>query len=667
MNQNTAFGGATKSGQALIKRLAILNPEGVAEHSPGSRARERTLGHKPTMTLNPNGVTHDRIPFQSVTPLGSRSHTESGNSPAQHQHCRVGLVLALLLAGCGVKSPVAPPAKPASAVEAGPFFEEVTARSGVNFQHWCGDGGNYFFPEVMGSGIALLDYDRDDDLDIFVVQGMPPAAVPDRTAPGPPPSPSSRLYQQVSAGRFEDVTDAVGLHDPEPYGMGVAVGDVNNDGWPDLYVSKYGADRLWLNREGKFQDVTAAAGIVNPRWGASCCFVDYDRDGWLDLYVVNYVDYYPSQRCVQANGTEDYCHPNVFSDAPARLFRNVTGEDQSEAKIKEPRFRDVSLETGIDGKLGPGLGALAADFTGDGWIDLYAANDAKANFLWVNKRGKTFEDEAIAAGAAYDAAGKPQSSMGVTAGDVDGDGGRDLYMTHLDGEYDTLYLQVAPGNFEDRSAAAGLATPTIPTTGFGTALLDLDLDGDLDLVVGNGRVRRRDGAAPGKGADFWKNYTERNLIFLNDGTGVFAEVAAGQDGFLAEARVTRGLAVGDLDNDGDLDVVTCEVNGPARIFMNIAKWQGSWLSVRAIDPRYGERDAYGAVITVVAGDKRWQRDIDPGTSYLSSSDPRAHFGIGKAEKVDRIEVLWPDGVQEKFKGNVATGRVILRRGEGKQP
>jgi hypothetical protein len=580
---------------------------------------------------------------------------------------RVGLVLVLLLAGCGSQSPVAPTVKKTAAVQAGPFFEEITASSGVNFQHWCGDGGKYFFPEVMGSGVALFDYDRDGDLDIFVVQGMPPAAAKDRTHPGPAPSPTSRLYQQVSAGHFEDVTGDAGLEDHEPYGMGVAVGDVNNDGWPDIYVSKFGQDRLWLNREGKFQDVTAAAGIENPRWGTSCCFVDYDRDGWLDLYVVNYVDYYPSQHCIGANGTEDYCHPMMFKDSPAKLFRNVTGEDKSDAKIKEPRFKDVSFETGIDGKVGPGLGVLAADFTGDGWIDLYAANDAKANFLWVNKAGKTFQDEAIAAGVAYDAAGKPQSSMGVTSGDVDGDGRRDLFMTHLDGEYSTLYLQVSPGNFEDKTAAAGLATPTIPMTGFGTALMDLDLDGDLDLVIGNGRVRRHDGSVPGKGADFWKGYTERNQIFLNDGSDIFSEVAAGTDGFLAEARVTRGLAVGDLDDDGAPDVVTSEVNGPVRIFMSRGKWQGSWLSVRAIDPRYGERDAYGAVITVTAGDKQWQRDINPGSSYLSSNDPRAHFGIGKAEKVDKIEVLWPDGMKETFPGSVATAHLILRRGEGAKP
>lgn len=572
----------------------------------------------------------------------------------------------LLLTGCGGSNVLPlPPAKPPRVQDATAFFEEVTASSGVDFRHWCGDGGRYFFPEVMGSGIALLDYDRDGNLDIFVVQGMPPAGA-QRSPIDPAPSPTCRLYQQVSKGRFRDVTAATGIEDHDPYGMGVAVGDANNDGWPDLYVSKYGGDRLWLNREGKFHDVTAAAGIVNPRWGASCCFLDYDRDGWLDLCVVNYVDYFPSQRCRLANGTEDYCHPSNFKGTPARLFRNITGELPADSRAKEVRFEDVSLEAGLDGALGPGLGILPADWNNDGWPDIYVANDAKANFLWMSKPGKSFDDEAIPAGAAYDAAGKPQSSMGVTAGDVNGDGRHDLFMTHLDGEYSTLYLQIAPGQFEDRTAAAGLSAPTIPTTGFGAALADLDLDGDLDLVVGNGRVRRRDGAVAGKGTDFWRPYEERNQVFLNDGTGAFDELCASGDGFLAEAHVTRGLAVGDVDNDGDLDVVTSEVNGLARIFLNIAPRKGNWLSVRATEPQYGDRDALGAVVTVVAGATQWQRDINPAFSYLSSSDPCAHFGLGNVSTYDEIKVRWADGTSETFPRGKANRHVRLRRGGGKK-
>ena len=551
----------------------------------------------------------------------------------------------------------------ASEVESTPFFKEITDSAGLTFRHWCGDPGKYFFPEVMGSGIALLDYDRDGDLDIFAVQGMPLSAAKAKPITQGDFSSTSRLFRQTSKGHFEDVTASAGLEDHTPYGMGVAVGDINNDGWPDLFVSKYGSDRLFLNREGEFEDITKAAGIDNPRWGTSACFIDYDRDGWLDLFVANYVDYYPSQRFIPATGVEDYISPNL-TPVSAKLFHNLTGIEAG----RKPRFRDVSFESGIDAKPGPGLGVLPADFNGDDWVDLYVANDAKASFLWIGRGGKSFVDEAVQVGVAYSAAGAPQAGMGVTLGDVDGDGRPDLFKTHIDGEYSTLYLQVAPGMFEDRTASAGLVAPTILTTGFGTALVDLDLDGDLDLAIGNGRVRRRDAAAPATSPEtFWQPYIERNQILLNDGDGLFAPVIAGDDGFLTEPHVTRGLAVGDIDDDGDLDIVTSEVNGPARLFLNIAERKGNWLIARAIDPRYGGRDAYGATVTVAAGKQRWSRDINPAFSYLSSSDPRAHFGLGKEAKYDRIEVRWPDGAKETFPGGATNAFLTLRRGEGAKP
>ena len=247
--------------------------------------------------------------------------------------------------------------KETTQVESAPLFQETTQSAGLSFRHWCGDSGKYFFPELMGSGVALFDYDRDGDLDIFMVQGMPPSATPVKPRAGSLFSPTSRLFAQTSKGHFEDVTAAAGLEDHAAYGMGVAVGDINNDGWPDLYVSKYGSDRLFLNRAGKFEDITEAAGIDNPRWGASACLVDFDRDGWLDLYVVNYVDYYPSHRFIPANGRDDYTGPHSFQSVSAKLFRNLTGEGSG----KQPRFRDVSFETGIDAKPGPGLGVLPAE------------------------------------------------------------------------------------------------------------------------------------------------------------------------------------------------------------------------------------------------------------------------------------------------------------------
>jgi len=543
-----------------------------------------------------------------------------------------------------------------------PLFEEATAAAGLTFQHWCGDSGKYFFPEVNGSGVALLDYDRDGKLDIFVVQGMPTLAVKDKPIPSGA-SPTSRLFRQVGPGRFADVTIAAGLEDPLPFGTGVAVGDVNNDGWPDLYVSKYGSDRLFLNREGKFEDITAAASIDNPRWGTSACFFDYDRDGWLDLFVANYVDYFPSQRCITLSGLEDFCNPQRFGNVPAKLFRNVTGETSGQV-----RFRDVSFETGIDGKSGPGFGVVPADFNGDGWVDLYVANDMTANFLWINNQGKGFRDEAIQAGAAYDAAGKPQANMGIACGDVDGNGRSDLFITHINAEYSTLYLQVASGIFEDRTSAAGLAVATFNSTGFGTALADLDLDGDLDLLMGNGRVLRAVGALPAaRVEDFWLPYVQRNKLFLNQGNGLFREMTTDQDAFVGAARVTRALATGDIDDDGDLDAITTEINGPARLFVNVAPRRGNWLLVRAVDPRYGERDDYDATITVYAANRRWSRTINPASSYLSSNDPRAHFGLGSVATYDRIEVRWYDGQLETFSGGATNVSLTLRRGEGMQP
>jgi hypothetical protein len=546
------------------------------------------------------------------------------------------------------------------------FFEDATAASGVDFQHWCGDGGKYFFPEVMGSGLALLDYNRDGKLDLFVVQGMPTTASASGSAAPANTSLTSRLYRQEDGGRFRDVTDEANLADTEPYGMGVAVGDVNNDGWPDLYISKYGADRLFLNREGKFEDITESSGIGNPRWGASAGFLDFDRDGWLDLFVTNYVDYYPSQRCIQASGIEDYCHPRLFADAPSRLFRNVTGE--SPEADRAVRFRDVSLESGIDARPGPGLGVLFEDFSGDDWPDILVANDSKANFLWVNRHDGSFAEEAIAAGAAYDRAGRPQANMGIACGDVDGNGLNDFVITHLDGEYDTLYLQLAPGVFEDRSIDAGLRS-TIPPTGFGTVFGDMDLDGDLDLAIVNGRVRRPDAIreAPADATAFWQTYAERSAIFVNGGDGKFTEADPASQPFCGGARVSRGLAMGDLDDDGDLDLVTSEVNGPARIYRNVAPRQGSWLAVRAIEPALGGRDAYGAVIRVRAGKRTYSRTVGPASSYLSSSDPRVHFGLAGAKSIDAIDVRWPDGSKESFPGGDVDRQVTIEHGRGTVP
>jgi len=554
-----------------------------------------------------------------------------------------------------------------------PAFEEISRASQVDFVHCAGlISEEFFFPQIMGSGCALFDFDRDGDLDLYVVDGSPTGC----------DHPGNRLFRNDGQARFVDVSAGSGL-DFAAVGMGVAVGDVNNDGYPDVYVTNYGSDRLFLNQRGNgtFVDTTAAAGIDNARWGTSCAFVDYDRDGWLDLFVVNYVDYHAPQRCVEPNGRPDYCNPKLFRGTPAKLYRNETGRraaggsadrDDSGSVV---RFRDVSLESQIAREAGPGLGVVCADFNGDRWPDIFVANDGAANFLWINRKDGTFREEAVLHGVAYNALGRPQANMGVALGDVDGDGGFDVLMTHLGGEGCALYRRRGSDVFDDDAAKAGLAMPSFPWTGFGAAFLDIDHDGALDLAVVNGRVKRRDGApypgfpGPGQAAttpDFWGAYAERNQVYLNDGAGKFREQRCAAEPFTRDAAVSRGLALGDIDDDGALDLVVTSTAGPVRLFRNIATKRGHWLIVRAVEPALGGRDALGASVTLYSGERKWSRLINAGGSYLSASDPRVHFGLGEITAFDRIDVLWPDGSDEAFEGGPVDRIITLEHGRGEQ-
>lgn len=542
-----------------------------------------------------------------------------------------------------------------------PLFVEITEEAGIDFVHRPRRSDPYFFPNVMGPGCALLDFDQDGLLDAFLINGGAATAEEGSLAG------SNRLYHQERAGVFVDVTAGSGL-ESRLFGMGVAVGDINNDGLPDVYVTNYGPDRLYLNLgSGRFSEVTEAAGIDNALWGASACFVDYDRDGWLDLAVTNYVDYYPSKECADARGRKDFCGPQVFFGTADKLFRNVTGERSrgdeagSGGVPPEPRFEDVSLSSGIARKKGPGLGIMSADFDGDMWPDIYVANDGTANFLWINQRDGTFLEEAVLRGLAYDAQGRAQAGMGLAWGDVDADGAHDLFITHLAGETNTLYLADGAGGFRDAGPESGLAAPSFPYTGFGTVMTDLDHDGDLDVSVVNGRVKRA--VDQSVSAEFWSTYAESNHLFLNQGNGRSRELNA-PDPFITDVDVSRGLAAGDVDNDGDVDFLVANAGGPARLYRNDAEKQGHWLIIRAVEPALGGRDAYGAVVTVVAVDRRWERLVTAGSSYLSSNDPRAHFGLGNVGVVDRVEVLWPDGSREVFAGGPVDLLRVVRHGEG---
>lgn len=528
----------------------------------------------------------------------------------------------------------------------------------------------FFFPEIMGSGCALFDFDRDGDIDVYLIQGAGARPAGDLSA-----APSrNRLLRQTASRQFEDVSAGSGL-DVADVGMGVAIGDVNNDGWPDVFLANYGADRLLLNRRnGTFQDITADVGMEDLNWGASACLVDYDRDGWLDLCVTNYLDYDPGHRCADAEGELDYCNPKLFAGAATRLYHNVSGVGGVAGQPAErPKFQDVSWDSGIGRIKGPGLGVVSGDFNGDAWPDLYVANDGAANHLWINQRDGTFAEEAISRSAAYDNQGRPQASMGIAVGDSDRDGDADLLVTHLRGENNALYLNDPQIGFDEQSARAGLALPSFPFTGFGTAFVDLELDGDLDLVVANGAVRRpRLGtyspANPLTASQFWQLYVERNQVFINGGTGNYQELAAESQPFCQAAGVFRGLATGDVDNDGDVDLLVMEANGTGRLFWNEALRQGHWLLVSAIEPKLGKRYAYGAQVTVMAGEKQsWTAWVNAAGSYLSASDPRIHFGLGNTSTVTGIKVIWPNGDVEKFPGGAVDRQIELSHGTGMKP
>lgn len=546
-----------------------------------------------------------------------------------------------------------------------PWFADVTDAWGLSFVHDAGPVGHYFMPQALGSGAALFDFDGDGLLDIYLVQN------------GGPKGAKNRLFRQErSSGniRFVDVSAGSGL-DLAGYGMGVAIGDVNNDGRPDVLVTEYGAIHLFLNQgQGKFVEVTKEAGLDNPAWGTSAAFFDYDKDGWLDLVVVNYVDYDPTWPCTPG-GKPEYCAPKTFPGRVSRLFRNLGAREGV-------RFKDVTLEGGLGKLAGPGLGVLCADFNGDGWPDILIANDGQPNRLWINQKGKAFKDEAILRGIAYNRLGQAEAGMGVALADVDGDGRFDLFVTHLTEETHTLWLQESLGAFTDRTAAVGLKGPHWRGTGFGTVLEDFDHDGWPDIAVVNGRIARASAMMNADLGPHWGLYAERNQLFANDpgprrgtrasgatrsrGYPGFRDVSRDNRDFCGVPNVARGLCCGDLDGDGGLDLLVTTAGGRARLYRNVVPQRGHWLIVRAIDPGLN-RDAYGAQVSVRVGDKTYRRLINPASSYLCSNDARAHFGLGSADHVDEIEVLWPDGKREPFpRGRRADQAIVLRRGEGKR-
>jgi hypothetical protein len=538
-----------------------------------------------------------------------------------------------------------------------PLFADVAHQLGIDFVHDPGAHKDpYFMPRSIGSGAAFFDYDGDGRLDLYLVQNG-----------GEKAKSTCRLYHQDKSGKFVDVTAGSGL-DVHGRGMGVAAGDINNDGKVDLILSEYGRSRLFLNRSDgakpSFDDISEAAGIDNAFWGTSCSFVDYNRDGWLDLLIVNYVDYDPSRWCFDNRGRHEFCGPDNFPGRPTKLYRNLGAAGLDSSHPNAPRFADETATSHLATSPGPGLGVFCADFNADRWPDIFIANDGKPNHLWINQQDGTFKEEALQSGIATNAMGKAEANMGIAIGDVDGNGLFDVFVTHLTTETHSLWAQGPRGFFQDKTVAMGI-TSTWRSTGFGSVMADFDNDGAVDLAIANGRIDRgpkMERYVAGVG-DFWRPYCERNHLLINDGQGRFRDISESNEPFCGEAAVSRGLACADFDNDGTLDLLVTRVAAPVALYRNVAKTHGHWLTVQAIDPAL-HRDAYGAEVYLTVGQNKRMQWINPGYSYLCSNDPRAHFGLGTVDHYDSLAVVWPDGTEEQFPGGRADRIVVLQRGEG---
>jgi hypothetical protein len=538
-------------------------------------------------------------------------------------------------------------------VPSGPaWFEDATDALGARFTHDSGPTGTYPMPQSMGSGVAAFDADGDGRVDLYFL-----------TFGGPDSPSTNKLFLQREPGKFTDASAGSGT-DLRGRFHGVAVGDANNDGRPDLLLTGPTTIKLLLNRGGgQFADATAESGLANLLWGTSAAFFDYDLDGRLDLFVVNYLDYDPKVECRSPGGNLDFCGPNSYVGTASKLFRNVTP-----APGGPPKFEDVSLPTGIGKVRGPGLGVTILDVDGDGRPDVFVANDGKPNHLWVNQKDGTFAEEAVSRGVAFTAMGKAFANMGIAVGDVDNDGLIDLFVTHLGTETNTLWRQGPRGQFRDRTLESGLGAPKWRGTGFGTLMADFNHDGNQDIAVANGRVARG-GPASGTGLGFWETYAEKNQLFAGDGTGKFDDRSPDSPALCGYWNVARGLARADLNGDGAPDLIVCPIGAQARVLRNVAPNRGRWLTVRARDAKLN-RDALGAEVRVRAGGREFVRLIAPADSYLCSSEPVAHFGLGSAATVEWVRVTWPDatGVRtETFPGGAADRALVLTRGEGNAP
>ena len=615
------------------------------------------------------------------------------------------LPVLMLLAGCGTDRGGPASSRTTngrdvltSSVPAGEWFTDRAHATGLDFVHFNGMSGQLYYPEIMAPGVAVLDYDNDGDLDVYVVQGqMLGKGKTLGDAVFPPSGPlKDRLFRNdlvVNADgtrtlHFTDVTEQSRIN-IQSYGMGVAVGDFNDDGFVDIYrTGLNGSVMLRNNGDGTFTDVTKQTRTGNGgAWGVSAAFVDYDRDGWLDLFVGNYLIYSTEAdiRCLSVAGQRDYCPPNSYRAQPSRLYHNRG----------DGTFEDVTSKTLVGGAYGPALGVSTADFNNDGWIDIYVANDGQANQLWINQHDGTFKDTGFVSGSAVNGAGNAEASMGVDAGDFNNDGSEDLFLTNWLDQMNVLYVNDGSGNFEDRKGPSGLGPPSLAKTGFGTAWFDFDNDGWLDLLAINGGVATIEAQARAKDP-FPLRMTPQ--LYRNLRNGRFEDVSARAGAVFTLAEVGRGAAFGDIDNDGDTDVVVGNAAGPLQLLVNNVGNRNHWVGLRLVGsvsdrksvargPAKSEvgslksevgskaespkaegriRDMIGARVEIsTEGQTLWRRARSDG-SYAAANDPRVLVGLGASTDAPRVRVHWPDGRIEQWASVPIDRYSTLKEGSGRQ-
>jgi hypothetical protein len=503
-------------------------------------------------------------------------------------------------------------------------FSNVANESGIRFRHENGVSPEKYLPETMGSGGLIFDYNNDGWPDVFLVNGG------SFVNPQVAARALHRLYRNNGDGTFTDTTNMAGIG-VSGYGMGACSADYDNDGWPDVYITSAGSNRLYRNTgTGRFADVTAAAGAGYKSWSSSCAFGDIDNDGDVDLYVANYLEFALDNNKYCGDPVakvRHYCDPNVYNGVPDILYRN-NGDGT---------FTDISRQSGISLKAGKGLGVVFTDYDGDGRIDIYVANDLVPNFLFHNKGNGVFEEAALWAGVAVGSNGRPLSGMGTDSGDINGDGLPDIVVTNMDRETHSLYRNLGDGLFADATFASGVGMATLPFVGWGVAFLDYDNDTDLDLAIANGAVLDnvgyfREGAT----------YAQRNLLLQNDGAGKFADAGLMLGPGFALEKVSRALAVGDLDNDGDLDILIGNNGQTADLLGNDGGNRNNSLLVRTVGSK-SNRSGIGARLKLTVGRSVLMRDVKAGSSYLGQNDVRVHIGLGQAARADRLEIAWPSG------------------------